>query len=144
MLFRLHHAVLLGGSAIAGLGLFGNPAVAQTELPAVTVTAPSPIVRRKPVVAAPRHVHVTRASPVRNAAPVPVEAEPVAVTTQGELPIVTDQFATVTVIPNEEIRRSGANTLGDLVANKPGITASSFAPGAASRRSASRSRGGNR
>ncbi len=52
---------------------------------------------------------------------------------QGTLPIVTDQFATVTVVPNEEIRRSGATTLGDLLLNKPGITASSFAPGASSR-----------
>ncbi|MFX5734559.1 Plug domain-containing protein, partial [Acinetobacter baumannii] len=46
---------------------------------------------------------------------------------------VTDQFATVTVVPNEEIRRSAASTLGDLLNNKPGITGSSFAPGASSR-----------
>ena len=52
---------------------------------------------------------------------------------QGELPIVTDQFATVTVVPNEEIRRNGAATLGDLLFEKPGITGSSFAPGASSR-----------
>jgi iron complex outermembrane receptor protein len=49
------------------------------------------------------------------------------------LPIVTDQFATVTVVTNEEIRRNGAATLGDLLNNKPGITGSSFAPGASSR-----------
>jgi iron complex outermembrane receptor protein len=52
---------------------------------------------------------------------------------QGTLPIVTDQFATVTVIPTDEIRRSAASTLGDLLNNKPGITGSSFAPGASSR-----------
>jgi iron complex outermembrane receptor protein len=49
------------------------------------------------------------------------------------LPIVTDQFATVTVVPNEEIRREGGATLGDLLFSKPGITGSSFAPGASSR-----------
>ena len=49
------------------------------------------------------------------------------------LPIVTDQFATVTVVPNEEIRRAGGATLGDLLFSKPGITGSSFAPGASSR-----------
>jgi iron complex outermembrane receptor protein len=49
------------------------------------------------------------------------------------LPVVTDQFATVTVVPNEEIRRSGGATLGDLLFSKPGITGSSFAPGASSR-----------
>jgi hypothetical protein len=47
--------------------------------------------------------------------------------------IVTDQFATVTVVPNEEIRRSASATLGDLLFSKPGITGSSFAPGASSR-----------
>ena len=52
---------------------------------------------------------------------------------QGVLPIVTDQFATVTVVPNEEIRRAGGATLGDLLFSKPGITGSSFAPGASSR-----------
>ena len=46
---------------------------------------------------------------------------------------MTDQFATVTVVPNEEIRRSGGATLGDLLFSKPGITGSSFAPGASSR-----------
>ena len=46
---------------------------------------------------------------------------------------MTDQFATVTVVPNEEIRRAGAATLGDLLFSKPGITGSSFAPGASSR-----------
>lgn len=51
----------------------------------------------------------------------------------GILPIVTDQFATVTVVPNEEIRRSGGGTLGDLLANKPGITGSAYAPGGSSR-----------
>ena len=51
----------------------------------------------------------------------------------GALPIVTDQFATVTVIPNEELRRTPSATLGDLLFAKPGITGSSFAPGAASR-----------
>jgi iron complex outermembrane receptor protein len=49
------------------------------------------------------------------------------------LPIVTDQFATVTVVPNEELRREGGATLGDLLFSKPGITGSSFAPGASSR-----------
>jgi iron complex outermembrane receptor protein len=51
----------------------------------------------------------------------------------GALPIVADQFATVTVVPREEIQRTPASTLGDLLANKPGITGSGFAPGASSR-----------
>src|SRR5262249_33900125 len=44
-----------------------------------------------------------------------------------------DQFATVTVVPSEELRRRGGATLGDILFDKPGITGSSFAPGASSR-----------
>jgi len=90
-----------------GLALFLQPAAAQNvQIPEIVVTAPSPIQR---------------------AAPPP---EP---SLQGTLPIVTDQFATVTLVPEEEIRRSGGGTLGELLFNKPGITGSGFAPGSASR-----------
>lgn len=108
-----------------------------TELPSVTVTAPSPIVRRHVV---PSHTapRVARTAPARNRGPAPAAAPAPAVATapapqQGVLPIVTDQFATVTVVPNEEIRREGGGQLGDLLFSKPGITGSSFAPGASSR-----------
>lgn len=116
-----------------------TPAISQdaapAELPSVTVTAPSPIVRRHVVpsrTAAPR---VARRAPARTS---PQPATPAAATVaaapqQGVLPIVTDQFATVTVVPNEEIRREGGAQLGDLLFSKPGITGSSFAPGASSR-----------
>lgn len=116
-----------------------TPAISQVaapaELPSVTVTAPSPIVRRHVVpsrTAAPR---VARRAPARTQ---PQPATPTAATVaaapqQGVLPIVTDQFATVTVVPNEEIRREGGAQLGDLLFSKPGITGSSFAPGASSR-----------
>jgi iron complex outermembrane recepter protein len=107
---------------------------ASTPLPEITVTAPSPIVRRKP---APSRTpaRVARAAPGQNRErPPEPQAVPVAAAPQpGVLPVVTDQFATVTVVPNEEIRRSGGATLGDLLFSKPGITGSSFAPGAASR-----------
>ena len=36
-------------------------------------------------------------------------------------------------MPNEELRRNGGSTLGDLLFEKPGITGSGFAPGASSR-----------
>ena len=132
MSFRFHHAVLLGGTAIAGF--VSDAALAQSaapiELPTISVTAPSPIVRRKPAPVR-EPARVVRTAPGRNAG---TPSEAVAAAPQrGVLPVVTDQFATVTVIQNEELRRSGAATLGDLLANKPGITASGYAPGAASR-----------
>src|SRR6476659_5513719 len=109
-----------------------------TQLPGITVTAPSPIVRRN-VVPARTPVRVARTVPGRDRAPTPTPqpqpapAQAAAAPEQGVLPIVTDQFATVTVVPSEEIRREGGGQLGDLLFSKPGITGSSFAPGASSR-----------
>jgi iron complex outermembrane recepter protein len=105
-----------------------------TQLPEITVTAPSPIQRRN-LVPARTPAWVARAVPARNRESAP-PAQPAPVATagqQGVLPVVTDQFATVTVVPNEEIRREGGATLGDVLFSKPGITGSSFAPGASSR-----------
>jgi iron complex outermembrane recepter protein len=106
-------------------------------LPDVNVTAPSPIVKRKPaVVQRPARVARAGTGTSRGRAPQaqPAPAAPTAPTPQQDvLPIVTDQFATVTVVPNEEIRRQGTAQLGDLLFSKPGITGSTFAPGAASR-----------
>jgi iron complex outermembrane receptor protein len=99
---------LISAIVVAGSGA----AQSQVQLPEIQVTAPSPIVRRAPVSDGPA---------------VPTAALP------GTLPIVTDQFATVTVVPNEELRRNGGSTLGDVLFSKPGITGSSFAPGASSR-----------
>jgi len=130
-----------GGASWLVLCAMGAGAIAQNApaaLPDITVTAPSPIVRRKPAVAiAP--VRVARAAPGRNRGPAP-QAQPqpqpapaAPAPQQGVLPVVTDQFATVTVVTNEELRREGGATLGDLLFSKPGITGSSFAPGASSR-----------
>lgn len=135
---------LLLGSAIAGTLVQSAPAQdagpAGTALPQITVTAPSPIVRR--TASRPRTPARVARAPARRAEPPPrpqqAPPSPAAPSLPsapepGVLPVVTEQFATVTVVPNEEIRRSGASTLGDLLFSKPGITGSSFAPGAASR-----------
>jgi iron complex outermembrane receptor protein len=110
-------------AAVGGLAAGGQYASAQTMLPEIRVTAPSPIRRAPP-----------RPAPITTVAPAPqAQIEEPPAPTLGVLPIVTDQFATVTVIPNEELRRTPASTLGDLLFSKPGITGSSFAPGASSR-----------
>ncbi|ABD08884.1 TonB-dependent receptor [Rhodopseudomonas palustris HaA2] len=129
-------ALLLGSAAVVAFESLPAPqAFAQTTLPEVTVTAPSPIVRRHTTPPARPATRVAAPARQRGAAPAetqPVVAQP-APALPGTLPIVTDQFATVTVVPNEEIRRNGGGTLGDLLNNKPGITGSSYAPGGASR-----------
>ncbi len=138
----MRRAFHFGGASWLVLCAIGSSAMAEdavapsssTQLPEITVTAPSPIVRHRTV--PPRHQRrIARAAPGRNRErpPVPQGAPVAASPQQGVLPVVTDQFATVTVVPNEELRRSGGATLGDLLFSKPGITGSSFAPGASSR-----------
>jgi iron complex outermembrane receptor protein len=117
-------ALLISGAARSQQADQSAPS-AGTALPEIVVQAPSPIRRPRPHPAA-APGHTTAAAPAAPPAPDPS-------TFPGTLPIVTDQFTTVTVVPNEEIRRSAAPTLGDLLNNKPGITGSSFAPGASSR-----------
>ena len=119
-MLKFTRAVLLSGAAILPAAGWGETALAQEEekatpIPEIVVSSPTPI--RRPRI-------VVNASPGPAAPPVP---------TTGVLQIVTDQFATVTVVPTEEIQRNGSSTLGDLLMNKPGITGSGFAPGAASR-----------
>jgi iron complex outermembrane recepter protein len=141
MAFSAKRNFLVSSAASVLLCSLGGATSAQdassaTQLPGITVTAPSPIERRN-IIPAQTPVRVSRAVPTRNRrptpAPQPQPQPPVAAPQQGVLPIVTDQFATVTVVPNEEIRREGGGTLGDLLFSKPGITGSEFAPGASSR-----------
>jgi iron complex outermembrane receptor protein len=145
MAFFVRRAFQISSASWLLLCGMGSSAMSQdaasstaTQLPGITVTSPSPIVRRN-VVPARTPVRVARMVPGRDRAPTPTpaaQAPPTpaaAAPQQGVLPIVTDQFATVTVVPNDEIRREGGATLGDLLFSKPGITGSSFAPGASSR-----------
>src|SRR5262249_26278630 len=127
---RFVRVALVGSSALASLALFGEEILAQTALPEIVVQTASPIRRTPPRPAAPRPAPAAPAAP---AAPTPPPVAPVAIPPAGTLPVVIDQFATVTVVPNEELRRSGASTLGDTLFSKPGITGSSFAPGGSSR-----------
>src|SRR5262249_32112172 len=95
---------------------------AQTEeLPEIRVTAPTPIARRAPPRRAP-----SAAPPAAPAAPQQPADSPL----QGTLPIVAGQFATGTGVPKDEIQRTPTQSLGDAVFSKPGITSSTFAPGA--------------
>lgn len=135
--------LLLATTALAGSAYAQNQA--STELPGITVTAPSPIVRKRAVTPArvpARPVVTTALRRGRNANPAPrpaiaASAPPApsspAPGERGVLPIVADQFATVTVVSNEELRREGGGALGDVLFSRPGITGSSFAPGASSR-----------
>ena len=137
MRIQKRRTLYAGGASWLALCAMGAAALAQNApaaLPDITVTAPSPIVKRKPAPArVPARVAQTTSGRTRGPAPPAAPAPAPPAPQQGLLPVVTDQFATVTVVPNEEIRRAGGATLGDLLFSKPGITGSSFAPGASSR-----------
>ena len=51
----------------------------------------------------------------------------------GVLPVVTSTFSPVTVVTQEQISRDQPRTLGDALFDRPGISSSTYAPGAASR-----------
>src|SRR3954452_21482759 len=112
MTFNNKRAFYIGGASWLIVSAIGSSAPAQdaattTQLPDVTVTAPSPIVRHRAVVPARAPVRAARTAPGRSRerAPEAAPATAAAAPQQGVLPVVTDQFATVTVVPNEEIRR---------------------------------------
>jgi iron complex outermembrane receptor protein len=97
----------LGTSAISliVMGFQTQAGWAQTQLPEIVVTAPSPILGGR--------------------SPGEIAGLPT-----GILPVVDNVFAPVTVIPGQEILASSAATIGDVMFSKPGITSSTFAPGA--------------
>src|SRR5690348_2833987 len=120
---RLHvRTILASAAALLFAAAACIEARAQTALPQIDVTVASPTPRR-----APAHTAPAQPGPAEPAPP------PAPETLAGTTPIVTDRFGTITVVPKEELRRNGAATLGDLLLEKPGITGSSFAPGASSR-----------
>ncbi len=51
----------------------------------------------------------------------------------GVLPVVTTTFSPVTVVTQGEILRQQPRTLGDALFDRPGLSATTYAPGAASR-----------
>ncbi|QGM96442.1 TonB-dependent receptor [Methylocystis parvus] len=115
----------------AGALALNSTAFAQQSLPTIDVGTASPIKRRTPQrvesARAPTPAPPISVSPAQPVAPA-VEAPP-----PGVLAIAPDQFAAVTVVTNEELRASAGATLGDVLFSRPGVTSSSFAPGAASR-----------
>ena len=103
-----HSAVpLLACAAFLG----ASPALSQSAvtLDQISVTSPTPVQPIRPVTVA------TPALPT------------------GILPVATDTFSPVTVVTGEQIARDQPRTLGDALFDRPGISGTTYAPGAASR-----------
>jgi iron complex outermembrane recepter protein len=109
-------AVLGGLEGRPGVGnRIGTGAQAQTQLPSIVVTTPSPVAKRSQPAPSPTPAQgAPEAAPTPPAPGVPVE----------------DTFVPLTVIPTEEIAATPGATLTDSLQMMPGITGSTFAPGA--------------
>src|SRR5690349_5353686 len=106
---RFSAATILGGTLTSVLSTWSTVSPAQTALPQVEVTVASPIRRAPPKPRpAPRAPTRTTQAPAQPAQPAQEPGPATTASQPGVLPVVTDQFATVTVVPSDEIRRNGA------------------------------------
>jgi iron complex outermembrane receptor protein len=118
-------------AAAAIFAAWPGPVDAQSQLPEVVVTAPSP------VAAKPRPTPASASVPSKSAAPAaPATASPPAapqVSTPlpppGTVIVDADAFAAVSVMTATEIEARPSATLADTLATRPGISQSSFAAG---------------
>jgi iron complex outermembrane recepter protein len=93
------------------------PARAQTQLPGITVTTPSPL--------------TPSTAPAQAPAAAPQPAQPVAELAGTGLQISPDQnFVATTVVTPQQLLSQPSAALGDALAARPGIAATTFAPGA--------------
>ena len=103
-----------------------DPAPATVELPAVVVTTPSPVAKPKKVKRSAPPASAPSSGEAAAAPPTPApELQP--------LPgaIVDDQaFVAVTVATQRELEANGGATITDTLQLKPGISGTTFAPGA--------------
>jgi iron complex outermembrane recepter protein len=95
-------------------------AQAQTQLPGIVVTTPSPV-KPAPAAAPPSQAPAAAAQP----------AQPQPDLAGTSLQISPDQnFAATTIVTPQQLLSQPSSTLGDVLAAKPGISATTFAPGA--------------
>ena len=123
-------AIAAGGATVAVLLLAASTGSswAQTQLPGIVVTTPSPVSRAPkpapaPAVAAPSPAPTASAPP----APAPTAAD--LAPPPGSIIVVDDAFVPVTVVTSREIEATQGATLADTLMHKPGISGSSFAAG---------------
>ncbi|MEH3117778.1 MAG: TonB-dependent receptor [Methylorubrum populi] len=78
-------------------------------------------------------ISVTSDRPGRRAGEAAAGPNPAPDGAVGVLPVATGRFSTVTVVPGNELARSQPTSLGEALFDRPGLSASTFAPGSASR-----------
>lgn len=115
-----------------------STAIAQDaqQLPEIVVVSPSPVVKPKKTKQAanksgPEKV-TGQSKSTKPSAPAPSMPEQTAadLSDAGSLAVTDDSFVPLTVATSREIEAKQGNTLTDTLASKPGISGSTFAPGA--------------
>src|SRR5262245_35693042 len=112
----------LNVAVIACTGCSGGGAEAQTQLPGIVVTTPSPV--RRPAKPASAPATTTPASAPARAPPEPAPPD------ASSLIPAQPSFVAETVVIGTELAAQPYAQLGDALGEKPGIASTSFAPGA--------------
>lgn len=116
--------VVVGGAAAVGLVTQVSVPQAQTPLPGIVITAPSPVVKRRP---APR---AQPSAPATDTAQGDTADLSIDSTVPGALIVSDDAFVPVTVTTAQEFEATRGATITDTLQSKPGISGSTFAAGA--------------
>jgi len=116
---RSKRMLLSAGAMLTAAAIAPARAQQATTLEEISVTSVSPIQGR------------AAAPPAQPPAQLPASLPPLRAA--EVLPVVANTFSPVTVVPQERIARDQPRTLGDALFDRPGISASTYAPGAASR-----------
>jgi iron complex outermembrane receptor protein len=104
-------------AAIGAVACATVPARSQTQLPGISVTTPSPV--------------TPSTAPAQAPAAAPQPAQPAADLAGTGLQISPDQdFVATTVVTPQQLLSQPSAALGDALAARPGIAATTFAPGA--------------
>ena len=113
--------LILAGTMLAGVPCPGLAPSAARAQAAPAATAPAVTLEE---------LSVTSPSPIQ---PASGTLAPTVQVPAGVLPVATNTTSPVTVVTREQIARDQPRTLGDALFDRPGISSSTYAPGAASR-----------
>lgn len=117
-------AMLMHGVSLAALLAGVTTTSAQTVLPGIVVTAPSPVARATPPRPRPAQAPAVPAEVALEAPEIEETILP------GSLIVSDDAFVPVTVATEREITATQGQTITDTLQTKPGIAGSTYAPGA--------------
>ena len=125
---RLRNVGTLAAAAILGMGARADLVWAQTALPGLVVTTPSPVKKAPKTTVKPAQQPAQSSSDSGPAQLGP--ADEALLAPSASLLVIDDSFVPLTVVTDSEIAVNAGSTITDSLQYKAGITGSTFAPGA--------------